>query len=384
MGNSVSSRSSSRPVLTSPDQEIIEPHRHNVSATEAHRDPESQRLGNRVLAHITQERMLFGPFFQLADSENDLVPFAQLMETDESSNGLVDRVLQMLLDDGQTGAGSGVADVLPVDVLEGSLNVLNDSFHLRKSTVEGSLGAGFNLTATVLSRSVGKWQLTVFINGSTEVGSCNIVDPEQSISIFISQESLNQLLELQTSQEPTEPPKTVMTLVMTATVANQPPQKLTVGLEVFEHETTPAEKVYTLEIIYKKYEINGQTFMLQDIYGFVDTVSTSPSPLTIRQDAEVSQRPSSSASSVTGTAKPSQSKIDYASLSVADCVICMSEPKCVMALPCRHMCLCRDCADIIRQQQHGKCPICRQPFYSLLQISRTLPSTDTAIIMPST
>ena len=38
-------------------------------------------------------------------------------------------------------------------------------------------------------------------------------------------------------------------------------------------------------------------------------------------------------------------------------------------LPCRHMCLCTDCADVIRHQSN-KCPICRQPVQSLLQITK--------------
>jgi hypothetical protein len=41
-----------------------------------------------------------------------------------------------------------------------------------------------------------------------------------------------------------------------------------------------------------------------------------------------------------------------------ECVVCMTEARDVMVLPCRHMCLCRGCADTLRQQSH-KCPICR-------------------------
>ncbi|RKP18840.1 hypothetical protein ROZALSC1DRAFT_22837 [Rozella allomycis CSF55] len=41
-----------------------------------------------------------------------------------------------------------------------------------------------------------------------------------------------------------------------------------------------------------------------------------------------------------------------------ECIICMSEEKSVIVLPCRHLCLCGDCAEQLRSQSH-KCPICR-------------------------
>lgn len=50
-----------------------------------------------------------------------------------------------------------------------------------------------------------------------------------------------------------------------------------------------------------------------------------------------------------------------------ECVICMTEPKDTAVLPCRHMCLCRDCANELRLQSN-KCPICRQPIAELLEI----------------
>ena len=41
-----------------------------------------------------------------------------------------------------------------------------------------------------------------------------------------------------------------------------------------------------------------------------------------------------------------------------ECVICMAEPRTTVLIPCRHLCLCADCAQALRQQTH-KCPICR-------------------------
>ncbi|KAF8820316.1 RING zinc finger protein [Cardiosporidium cionae] len=50
-----------------------------------------------------------------------------------------------------------------------------------------------------------------------------------------------------------------------------------------------------------------------------------------------------------------------------ECVICLSAKRTTAVLPCRHMCLCDDCANIMRIQS-DKCPICRQNVSSLLQL----------------
>lgn len=50
-----------------------------------------------------------------------------------------------------------------------------------------------------------------------------------------------------------------------------------------------------------------------------------------------------------------------------ECVICMTEPRDTTVLPCRHMCMCSECAKVLRLQSN-KCPICRTSIESLLQI----------------
>jgi len=39
------------------------------------------------------------------------------------------------------------------------------------------------------------------------------------------------------------------------------------------------------------------------------------------------------------------------------CVICQESPKCVLLMPCRHLCCCKDCS---RRNELTKCPLCRQ------------------------
>jgi hypothetical protein len=50
-----------------------------------------------------------------------------------------------------------------------------------------------------------------------------------------------------------------------------------------------------------------------------------------------------------------------------ECVVCLSEPRDTTVLPCRHMCMCSGCARMLRHQTN-RCPICRTPVQSLLEI----------------
>ncbi|XP_015414699.1 PREDICTED: RING finger protein 157 [Myotis davidii] len=58
---------------------------------------------------------------------------------------------------------------------------------------------------------------------------------------------------------------------------------------------------------------------------------------------------------------------DEVSDNSAECVVCLSDVRDTLILPCRHLCLCNTCADTLRYQA-SNCPICRLPFRALLQI----------------
>uniref|UniRef100_A0A8C9E5C8 E3 ubiquitin-protein ligase n=1 Tax=Phocoena sinus TaxID=42100 RepID=A0A8C9E5C8_PHOSS len=58
---------------------------------------------------------------------------------------------------------------------------------------------------------------------------------------------------------------------------------------------------------------------------------------------------------------------DEVSDNSAECVVCLSDVRDTLILPCRHLCLCNTCADTLRYQANN-CPICRLPFRALLQI----------------
>ena len=54
-------------------------------------------------------------------------------------------------------------------------------------------------------------------------------------------------------------------------------------------------------------------------------------------------------------------------LSNRECIVCMSEVKDTIVLPCRHMCLCSECANTIRGRS-DKCPLCRQGKIIIIEI----------------
>eukprot|EP01055_Gregarina_sp_Pseudo9_P002001 Gregarina_sp_Pseudo_9__2000@NODE_2386_length_1012_cov_2_542652_g2198_i0_p1_GENE_NODE_2386_length_1012_cov_2_542652_g2198_i0NODE_2386_length_1012_cov_2_542652_g2198_i0_p1_ORF_typecomplete_len279_score18_08zfC3HC4_3/PF13920_6/6_5e14ProkRING_4/PF14447_6/7_1e08zfRING_2/PF13639_6/0_0074zfRING_5/PF14634_6/0_017zfC3HC4_2/PF13923_6/0_28zfP11/PF03854_14/0_85zfRING_UBOX/PF13445_6/0_53zfRING_UBOX/PF13445_6/2_5e02_NODE_2386_length_1012_cov_2_542652_g2198_i0175978 len=54
----------------------------------------------------------------------------------------------------------------------------------------------------------------------------------------------------------------------------------------------------------------------------------------------------------------------------AICLICSSSAANTMVLPCRHLCLCTECAAVMRLRDQ-KCPICRGTITSLLQLEVT-------------
>ncbi|XP_043542337.1 E3 ubiquitin ligase RNF157-like, partial [Chiloscyllium plagiosum] len=87
------------------------------------------------------------------------------------------------------------------------------------------------------------------------------------------------------------------------------------------------------------YVVDGVSYLLQEIYGIENKYNSQ------------------------------QSKVpaDELSDNSAECVVCLSDVRDTLILPCRHLCLCNACADTLRYQANN-CPICRLPFRALLQI----------------
>lgn len=98
--------------------------------------------------------------------------------------------------------------------------------------------------------------------------------------------------------------------------------------------------------------IESLPYLLQEVYGFPDQLKEGDSledieKQNLRKDPTIAEE-------CEENAQP-------------ECIVCLSEEKNTIVLPCRHLCLCKECAIQIRRQTR-KCPICRQDYHSLLHI----------------
>lgn len=50
-----------------------------------------------------------------------------------------------------------------------------------------------------------------------------------------------------------------------------------------------------------------------------------------------------------------------------ECVVCLTELRDTVVIPCRHLCICHSCAQVLRYQSN-KCPICRGSARAMLRI----------------
>lgn len=70
---------------------------------------------------------------------------------------------------------------------------------------------------------------------------------------------------------------------------------------------------------------------------------------------------------VVTTAVRTQQKDSPPGLSEKYCVICQERPKCVLLLPCKHVCMCLECSRELRFY-NGICPICRTDIENTMKI----------------
>lgn len=53
----------------------------------------------------------------------------------------------------------------------------------------------------------------------------------------------------------------------------------------------------------------------------------------------------------------------------SNCVVCLERNKNIVILPCRHLCLCKECAQQLHRLESGhRCPVCRNDVHTLLPV----------------
>ena len=131
----------------------------------------------------------------------------------------------------------------------------------------------------------------------------------------------------------------------------QQPKSAVQSQTTFATISSGAGGAKTVAPLKQKIQVGSTSYELQEIYGIEGSATTG-----------------AEAESAGGAAAGGGEE------NARECVICMTEPRDTTVLPCRHMCMCSECAKVLRMQSE-KCPICRTPIEQLLQ-SKTPPSSE--------
>ncbi|CAI5991179.1 unnamed protein product [Closterium sp. NIES-64] len=126
--------------------------------------------------------------------------------------------------------------------------------------------------------------------------------------------------------------------------------------------------LFVVRPVKQKIWVDGTSYEVQEIYGIEQCGRANPGR---------SKKGEAEGAGGQGSALSDEEEEEEDEVAGKECVICMSAPRDTTVLPCRHMCMCADCAKVLRYQTN-KCPICRQPVQSLLEIRvpPRLPSLD--------
>ncbi|KAG6610269.1 RING zinc finger-like protein [Phytophthora cinnamomi] len=121
---------------------------------------------------------------------------------------------------------------------------------------------------------------------------------------------------------------------------------------------------WEVKMLKQKILVDGLTYELQEIYGIDGTVTAAP-------------KTERSGAAGEGQADATQAPKEEIEIPEgAECIICLCEPRNTTILPCRHMCLCSECAEALRKSS-STCPICRTRVEALLQIRVEAKETTT-------
>lgn len=120
---------------------------------------------------------------------------------------------------------------------------------------------------------------------------------------------------------------------------------------------------WAIKMLKQKVQVDGLTYELQEIYGIDGSLAAAP-----KGDAGAGGGGSKAGSSETAAGEKTGGALDEIDIpDGAECIICLCEPRNTTVLPCRHMCLCSECAEALRKGS-STCPICRTRVEALLQI----------------
>lgn len=115
-----------------------------------------------------------------------------------------------------------------------------------------------------------------------------------------------------------------------------------------------------LKVVRQFFELEGGTYLVEHLYGGEHEARVVNECATSGVDGEAE----------TGAVmEAGSSNLDADGDDDDTCVICLTEERNTAVMPCRHLCLCRSCADELRKHT-PKCPVCRGPIQQLLSMKK--------------
>jgi hypothetical protein len=181
-------------------------------------------------------------------------------------------------------------------------------------------------------------------------------------------------------------------------VSTRPP---ILGVIIFQERLQLGETVYYIKELY------GSVSNSEKLYGSVSNSETSSGPLSGGGEGEMAASNSASISSTSPKRESNESMLVSSNRSNnnnnsssssssspgatmsgsadiidgAECVICLTDRRTTIVMPCRHLCLCTTCAEDLRVMSN-KCPVCRGAVTRFLAIdtplTKTMPSPTTS------
>ncbi|KAL3875616.1 hypothetical protein ACJMK2_033548 [Sinanodonta woodiana] len=253
----------------------------------------------------------------------------------------------------------------PTKTLKSLINIRKDTLKLvrvndaEKTLLEDGSGeadsASSQYNIEFVFDSDVKCSIKIYYLATEEINNGQIVyhsrDPSMNSEIYHYKRGANQLFAQTTHVlNPTKIPeeewqhsieKEVIPIVIQCTVEEQDANGHA-HMTFANIERSSVDGGFIIKPLKQKQFVDGLCYLLQEIYGIENKHTEKNKASYDDNDEELED-------------------------SGAECVICMSDMRDTLILPCRHLCLCSTCAESLRYQA-SSCPICRSPFRALLQI----------------
>ena len=218
----------------------------------------------------------------------------------------------------------------------------------------------FNISSVIISKSS---ELTVILDslsaGTGGIGTVPVSDLQSFVKERFKKELIFRMVKLMSekpiweaivkrnqelSTEISLPPD-LRSIFFVIWFASQDRQD---GVVLIGSVSSDSDNNFLFQAKHKLFLVGGRIFESFDIYGQLDS--------------------NYATDSISSSQNLSRKLEEVTNSTTKECIICMAEEKTTILLPCRHLCVCDTCGDILRNQTF-KCPICRQPFSSLLTLS---------------